>query len=105
MDMPVASVMHGIADPTYASRAATDIESPATPTWTEQERARILQIRDTIQARIQVEVNRMEGQLSLMMSHLEGTYDSRLAKLLISRRIVPLFIGFVLGAVLTKLFS
>lgn len=49
------------------------------------------------------EVNRIEGQLSLMMTHLDGEYESQLARLNLRKIVLPSVLGFIGGALVMLL--
>ena len=51
------------------------------------------------------EVNRIEAQLSLMLSHVEGAAASEIAMLKVQKTLVPFSVGVVVGAIATLVVS
>jgi hypothetical protein len=106
MPLSAAAVVHGTVDPSWASRVATDFVSPAQTMWTEPERTFIYATRDDLKSKLATEVNRIEGAFTLMLSHVEGQYQSTIALLKLRSRWIPAVAGFVVGlALATFVFS
>ncbi len=100
MALSLKAVLHGVLDPTFVARAATDAVTVAS-VWTLEEREQIVALRSALAAKLEAEVNRIEGQLSLMVSHLEGEKDSEIAVLKTKKRLFPFTIGFLVGVMVT----
>lgn len=96
--LPNAAVLHGVIDPTFASNAAVAVVQPLGSQWTDEERRKIEAVRDTLRDRLATEVNRIEAQLSLMVSYAEGKAASDLAIQRAKRIYFPWAVGFVAGA-------
>lgn len=49
-----------------------------------------------------IEINRIEAQLSLMLSHVEGEWENRVARAHLLRIWLPGIIGFAAGAIVAS---
>ena len=100
MALSLKAVVYGVLDPTFAARVAADTVSNAEQ-WTLEEREQIVAVRTALSERLATEVNRIEAQLSLMLSHAEGEAEAALAKVKREKRYVPAILGLVVGVVVT----
>ena len=94
------AVVHGVVDPTFAARTATEAVTKA-EVWTEAERKQIVALRDSLTGAVAREVNRIESQLSLMLSHQEGEHASIVAVLRNRTKLLPYALGFASGTLVT----
>lgn len=98
MTISVPAVVHGVVDPTFASRLASRLIAADNVTFTEAERARISVLSEEVRAEFAVETNRIEGQLTLMLSHVEGQYQSTIAMLKLARVYLPVMFAAIAGS-------
>ena len=100
MALSLKAVIYGVLDPTFASRVAAETVTTAEQ-WTLEEKEQIVAVRVALADKLAAEVNRIEAQLSLMVSHLEGEQESVVARLKREKRYVPAVLGLVVGVVVT----
>jgi len=97
VSIPIAAVVHGVVDSTFPSRIAAKLIAADNVTFTEAERARIGVLANEVTEELGREVNRIEGQLTGMLAHVEGQHESNLAKLKLAKINLPVIIGCVVG--------
>lgn len=102
MAITVSAAIHGVTDPVFPSHLSMELVNPEDPALlTPAEKERAFAHAKTIRERVAVEANRMEGQLSLMLAHVEGSAESEFARLSARKIWLPLCSGFVIGVGLT----
>lgn len=109
MTIPVPAVVHGVSDPTFASRIASKLIAADNVVFTEGERTQIAALSENIREAVTTETNRIEGQLTLMLAHVEGQYESTIARLKLVKIRLPLLFGaaggFVVGFIASLLIA
>lgn len=94
-----AALLHGAVDPSFPSKVAIAAVQPASETFTESESIAVKTLRDQIRDKIAAEVNRIEAAASLMLSHVEGQYESKVANIRVYNVLVPTIAGALSGAI------